>query len=131
MLKNLLSAPPASWDLGDPTPGGSNIAHDTHARRRRPMAWLTARRSGLALAVVAAAGLAVAGWVLLRNPRPDPTPSSSLPFQECATEAGLDWRMTFLTNESGENFKINLYDHGSGLAVGDFDGDGLDDIYFC
>jgi uncharacterized protein (TIGR03067 family) len=32
-------------------------------------------------------------------------------------------------NEQGESFKINLYDHGSGVAVGDFDGDGLDDIY--
>src|SRR5262249_10272398 len=28
-------------------------------------------------------------------------------------------------------FKINLYDHGAGVAVGDFDGDGHDDIYFC
>jgi hypothetical protein len=37
--------------------------------------------------------------------------------------------MHFLPNEQGETFKINLYDHGSGVAVGDFDGDGLDDIY--
>jgi hypothetical protein len=39
--------------------------------------------------------------------------------------------MMFLPGEQGENFKINLYDHGSGLAVGNFDGDGHDDIYFC
>src|SRR5262249_6759309 len=26
--------------------------------------------------------------------------------------------------------KINLYDHGCGVAVGDFDGDGYDDVYF-
>ena len=31
--------------------------------------------------------------------------------------------MNFLNNEQGENFKINLYDHGCGLAVGDFDGE--------
>jgi hypothetical protein len=39
--------------------------------------------------------------------------------------------MCFLPGEQGQNFKINLYDHGSGLAIGDYDGDGHDDIYFC
>ena len=38
--------------------------------------------------------------------------------------------MDFLPDEQGETFKINLYDHGCGVAVGDFDGDGHDDIYF-
>src|SRR5437660_5404756 len=38
--------------------------------------------------------------------------------------------MAFLPGEQGENFKINLYDHGCGVAVGDFDGDGFDDVYF-
>ena len=38
--------------------------------------------------------------------------------------------MNFLPEEQGENFKVNLYDHGCGVAVADFDGDGLDDIYF-
>jgi enediyne biosynthesis protein E4 len=52
-------------------------------------------------------------------------------FRECATEAGLTWEMHFLPNEQGEAFKINLYDHGAGVAVGDYDGDGRDDIYFC
>src|SRR5262249_28190100 len=28
-------------------------------------------------------------------------------------------------------FKINLYDHGCGVAVADFDGDGFDDIFFA
>jgi hypothetical protein len=52
-------------------------------------------------------------------------------FREGAREAGITFRMAFLPQEQGENFKINLYDHGCGVAVGDFDGDGFDDIYFC
>src|SRR5262249_49442030 len=58
----------------------------------------------------------------------EPAPAA---FRECATEAGLTWRMSYLPSEQGEQFKINLYDHGSGLAVGDFDGDGFDDLYLC
>jgi len=50
-------------------------------------------------------------------------------FEECAESAGLRFRTTFLKGEQGERFKINLYDHGSGLAVADFDGDGKDDVY--
>ena len=38
--------------------------------------------------------------------------------------------MGFLPGEQGEKFKINLYDHGCGVAVADFDGDGHDDVYF-
>jgi hypothetical protein len=50
-------------------------------------------------------------------------------FVEFSQEAGLDWRMQLLPSEQGETFKINLYDHGSGVAVADYDGDGHDDIY--
>src|SRR4051812_48140738 len=59
---------------------------------------------------------------------PDP---ESVQLREAATDVGLNWRMRFLTDEQGETFKINLYDHGCGLAVADFDGDGFEDIYFC
>jgi hypothetical protein len=52
-------------------------------------------------------------------------------FREMARAAGITFRMAFLPSEQGENFKINLYDHGCGVAVGDFDGDGFDDVYFC
>jgi hypothetical protein len=51
-------------------------------------------------------------------------------FQERAREAGIAFRMNFLSREQGERFRINLYDHGSGLAVGDYDNDGHEDIYF-
>src|SRR5262249_49829399 len=45
--------------------------------------------------------------------------------------SGITFRMAFLPEEQGENFKINLYDHGCGVAVADFDGDGHEDVYFC
>lgn len=51
-------------------------------------------------------------------------------FRDVAAQSGIDFTMRFLPNEQGEIYKVNLYDHGSGLAVGDFDGDGHDDIYF-
>lgn len=52
-------------------------------------------------------------------------------FQEVALRSGLHFRMTFLTREQGQVFKINLYDHGCGLAVGDIDGDSDEDVYFA
>ena len=89
--------------------------------------------AGLVLVVVAAAGGA---WLAARgrsggaaaDPPADARPRS---FRDGAAEAGLHFRMRFLPGEQGEAFKINLYDHGAGVAVGDFDGDGHDDIYFC
>ncbi len=51
-------------------------------------------------------------------------------FRDVAAEAGLDFKMKFLPDEQGATFKINLYDHGCGVAVGDYNGDGHDDIYF-
>src|SRR5262249_7965623 len=84
------------------------------------------------LATVGIIAIAIGGWFAFRTPKaPPPTSSGPILFQECAAEVGLTWQMRFLPNEQGETFKINLYDHGSGVAVGDFDGDGFDDIYFC
>jgi enediyne biosynthesis protein E4 len=57
-------------------------------------------------------------------------PASPAGFAERAREAGITFRMHDLPNEQGETFHINLYDHGAGLAVGDYDNDGREDIYF-
>jgi hypothetical protein len=92
------------------------------------VSWYASRWFRLGIGVVVLAGAVFAGWRLLRS-RPADAPSG--PFQECASEVGITWKMNFLPNEQGETFKINLYDHGCGLAVGDFDGDGHDDLYFC
>jgi len=83
--------------------------------------WLVA-----ALAAVLLVGLAV--FLLTRNPADKPASTAS--FRDIAREAGITFRMNFLPDEQGARFKINLYDHGCGVAVGDFDGDGHDDIYF-
>jgi hypothetical protein len=50
-------------------------------------------------------------------------------FREAAQDSGITFRMAFLPNEQGEKFKVNLYDHGCGVVVGDYDADGHDDIY--
>src|SRR5260370_42433601 len=43
-------------------------------------------------------------------------------FREAAQESGITFRMQFLPGEQGEKFKINLYDHGRGVAAGDLNG---------
>src|SRR2546428_194037 len=84
----------------------------------------------LAVAVVVA--VVIAGYVLLARHTADETaaPDGRSGFQERAREAKLAFRMHDLPKEQGERFRINLYDHGSGLAVGDYDNDGREDIYF-
>jgi hypothetical protein len=99
----------------------------------------TRQRIGLLGLVAFVSAVASASYLLTVRQwavRPESAPTaSSRPgnrppgFQERAQEAGLNFRMSFLPGEQGENYKINLYDHGSGIAVGDYDGDGRDDIY--
>src|SRR5881398_1964247 len=91
---------------------------------------LTSRRVILLLVLVVGATGGLVSWLLLRERPPADPPPTATRFRECATEVGLTWQMRFLPKEQGESFKVNLYDHGSGVAVGDFDGDGHDDIYF-
>jgi hypothetical protein len=57
------------------------------------------------------------------------TPDKPFGFRQAAEQSGITFRMAFLPGEQGEKFKINLYDHGCGVVVGDYDGDGHDDIY--
>ncbi|HVA46662.1 MAG TPA: CRTAC1 family protein [Pirellulales bacterium] len=48
-------------------------------------------------------------------------------FRDVLPKSGIDFRMR---QQSAEQFKVNLYDHGCGVAVADYDGDGNDDVLF-
>jgi hypothetical protein len=96
-------------------------------------------KSSAVLLLILAAGSLVAfavspplrQWLGFAASPTTPTEEHQRYFQERALQSGLNFRMHFLPTEQGEKFKINLYDHGCGLAIADFDGDGHDDIYFC
>ena len=90
------------------------------------------RAAAVALAVVVVIAGLTAGYVLLFRNAGEKTkaPDRGSGFQERAQQAGITFRMNFLPKEQGEHFKINLYDHGSGLAIADYDNDGHEDIYF-
>ncbi len=94
----------------------------TPQRRFSPIVYLVA-------ALVLAVGIGGAAYLFRGGPQ---TVNGGNPaaFREAAAEVGIHFRMAYLPSEQGEKFKINLYDHGSGVAVADFDGDGHDDIYF-
>jgi hypothetical protein len=78
---------------------------------------------------VVLAGL-IGGYVLVTRRSAGTAAPSVARFQERAQAAGIAFRMNYLPKEQGEHFRVNLYDHGSGLAVGDYDNDGHEDIYF-
>jgi enediyne biosynthesis protein E4 len=48
-------------------------------------------------------------------------------FHDVLPKSGIDFRAE---EHEAEKFKVNLYDHGSGVAVADYDGDGDDDVLF-
>ena len=82
-----------------------------------------------ALAVAFVVVVLIAGYFLLGRNKSAASRGGS-GFQERAQQAGIAFRMNFLSREQGERFRTNLYDHGAGLAVGDYDNDGREDIYF-
>ncbi len=97
-------------------------------------------KAALVAVLVVVCALAAASVLWTRSGQ---TPSVDLPdlpeavlprgpgFHERGLESGVAFRMNFMPGEQGEKFKTNLYDHGCGVAVGDFDGDGHDDVFFC
>lgn len=96
-------------------------------RRSRRWLWVIA---GLILSALA---LSAAG--LWRGRLRDSDRAAQLPdvyplFEDATAQSGITFRMSFLSTEQGETFRVNLYDHGCGVVVGDYDGDGDDDIYF-
>ena len=85
---------------------------------------------GVIVAGVVLVGVAVA-WLFSGDADDQPKPESKSPgFRDAARESGLDFHMGFLPDESGTTFKINLYDHGCGVSIADYDGDGHDDVFF-
>ncbi|NOT02291.1 MAG: CRTAC1 family protein [Phycisphaerales bacterium] len=58
-------------------------------------------------------------------------PTAAVPhFTDVLKQSGIAFRHQFLDSETGTDYRINPYDHGSGVYLADVDGDGLDDIYF-
>ncbi len=89
--------------------------------------WKTLVEAAAVVLVIAVVAGAVLWWLKGKNePPPD---AGAKHFRDVAEESGLKFRTHFLNNEQGETFKVNLYDHGSGVAIADYDGDGHDDVY--
>jgi len=51
-------------------------------------------------------------------------------FVDVLPASGITFVHHFLDSETGSSYKINPYDHGSGVFIADVNGDGLDDLYF-
>lgn len=50
-------------------------------------------------------------------------------FVDVLKDSGIDFRHHFFPSEQGENYRMNQYDHGSGVLVADVNNDGRMDIY--
>jgi hypothetical protein len=50
-------------------------------------------------------------------------------FTDVLADSGITFKHHYIDSESGSTYRVNPYDHGSGVCVADVNGDGLDDIY--
>jgi hypothetical protein len=50
-------------------------------------------------------------------------------FVDVLAGSGIEFKHHFFRSEQGQNYRMNQYDHGSGVLVADVNGDGLMDIY--
>ncbi|HWB12891.1 MAG TPA: CRTAC1 family protein [Pirellulales bacterium] len=82
--------------------------------------------SALALYLPVILLLAVA-FVVGRRPWDHGSPASHPGFRDVLPTSGIDFRME---QQPAERRNVNLYDHGCGVAVADYDGDGDDDVLF-
>src|SRR5439155_294859 len=53
----------------------------------------------------------------------------SVRFVDVLAGSGIGFKHHFFPSEQGDNYRMNQYDHGSGVLVADVNGDGLMDIY--
>ena len=51
-------------------------------------------------------------------------------FTDILPTTGITFSHHFLDTETGSRYRVNPYDHGSGLAIADVNNDGKEDIYF-
>jgi len=117
----------------DPQPGETESETEQAASGEAIATGGGSSRGGVVAAVVLAV-VAAAVWFSGDDTAPPPDRpnhvTSSPGFRDVARESGLDFHMGFLPDESGTTFKINLYDHGCGVSIADYDGDGHEDVFF-
>src|SRR5262245_5901553 len=63
---------------------------------------------------------------LFPQEKSSPTP---VRFVDVLEGSGIAFRHHFFPSEQGENYRMNQYDHGSGVLVADVNNDGRMDIY--
>jgi hypothetical protein len=56
-------------------------------------------------------------------------PRTKVRFIDVLADSGIHFKHHFFRSEQGENYRMNQYDHGSGVLVADVNGDGRMDIY--
>ena len=83
-----------------------------------------------ALPWLAVLGLACNGAASPKAGRPGAEGPVIPEFTDVLKDSGITFRHHVLDTETGTIYKVNAYDHGSGLCVVNVNGNGRDDIYF-